>query len=220
VNVQQKEGYNIFSVTNPIKEDLSRIDLAEDIELAYVFDQSLGVKDRVSGFLGNLLQGIALVGVIIFLALGVRSASIVMMAIPLSILMGLWVVGNLDFALQQMSIAGLVVALGLLVDNSIAIIENIERFLGLGYSSKEAAISGTEQLVSPITSATLTTILAFIPIILMPETTGAFIRALPVTVTMTLTASLIIAVTLTPLLASWIFKEKKENRGAQGADLI
>jgi multidrug efflux pump subunit AcrB len=211
VNVQQKEGYNIFSVTNPIKEDLSRIDLAEDIELAYVFDQSLGVKDRVSGFLGNLLQGIALVGVIIFLALGVRSASIVMMAIPLSILMGLWVVGNLDFALQQMSIAGLVVALGLLVDNSIAIIENIERFLGLGYSSKEAAISGTEQLVSPITSATLTTILAFIPIILMPETTGAFIRALPVTVTMTLTASLIIAVTLTPLLASWILKKKKKT---------
>jgi hypothetical protein len=132
VNVQQKEGYNIFSVTNPIKEDLSRIDLAEDIELAYVFDQSLGVKDRVSGFLGNLLQGIALVGVIIFLALGVRSASIVMMAIPLSILMGLWVVGNLDFALQQMSIAGLVVALGLLVDNSIAIIENIERFSRTG----------------------------------------------------------------------------------------
>jgi multidrug efflux pump subunit AcrB len=211
VNVQQKEGYNIFSVTNPIKEDLSHMDLAEDIEIAYVFDQSLGVEDRVSGFLGNLLQGILLVGIIIFLALGVRSASIVMMAIPLSILMGLWAVSNLDFALQQMSIAGLVVALGLLVDNSIAIIENIERFLGLGYSSKEAAISGTEQLVSPITSATLTTILAFIPIILMPETTGAFIRALPVTVTMTLTASLIIAVTLTPLLASWILKKKKKT---------
>ncbi len=211
VNVQQKDGYNIFSVSNPIKEDLSKMELAEDIEIAYVFDQSLGVKERVSGFLGNLLQGIVLVGIIIFLALGVRSASIVMMAIPLSILMGLWAVSNFGFALQQMSIAGLVVALGLLVDNSIAIIENIERFLGLGYSSKEAAISGTEQLVAPITSATLTTILAFIPIIMMPETTGAFIRALPVTVTMTLTASLIIAITLTPLLASWILKEKKKT---------
>lgn len=211
VNVQQKDGYNIFSVTDPIKEHLSKMDLAEDIEIAYVFDQSIGVEERVSGFLGNLLQGIALVGVIIFLALGVRSASIVMMAIPLSILMGLWAVSNLGFSLQQMSIAGLVVALGLLVDNSIAIIENIERFLGLGYSGKEAAISGTEQLVSPITSATLTTILAFIPIILMPETTGAFIRALPVTVTMTLTASLIIAITLTPLLASWILKRKKKT---------
>ncbi len=211
VNVQQKDGYNIFSVTDPIKEDLKALNLAEDIELAYIFDQSVGVKDRVSGFLGNLVQGIVLVGVIIFLALGVRSASIVMMTIPLSILMGLWAVSSFGFSLQQMSIAGLVVALGLLVDNSIAIIENVERFLGLGYSRKEAAISGTQQLVAPITSATLTTILAFVPIIVMPETTGAFIRALPVTVTMTLTASLIIAVTLTPLLASWILKEKKKK---------
>lgn len=211
INIQQKAGYNIFTVLNPVKEKVASLDLPEGMRIEYVFDQSLGVEERVDGFLMNLLQGILLVGVIIFLALGFRSASIVMMAIPLSILMGLWVVDQAGFALQQMSIAGLVVALGLLVDNSIAIIENIERFLGMGYTPRQAAISGTQQLIAPIASATLTTILAFIPIIMMPETTGAFIKALPVTVVATLTASFIVAVTITPLLASWILKPKKEG---------
>lgn len=207
LNIQQKEGYNIYSVTDPVKEKLNQANLAGDIRLAYIFDQSEGVTERVSGFLGNLLQGIILVGAIIFLVLGIRSASLVMLAIPFSILIGLWVIGQLGFALQQMSIAGLVVALGLLVDNSIAILENIERFLSQGYSREQAAIKGTQQLIAPIASATLTTILAFIPIVMMPDTTGAFIKALPTTVIATLAASFIVAVMLTPYLASLFLKE-------------
>lgn len=213
VNVQQKDGYNIFDVSDPIKAGIAEMNFPEQIRAEYVFDQSAGVYDRVSGFLNNLLQGIILVGVIIFMLLGWRSASLVMMAIPLSILMGLWVVDQSGFALQQMSIAGLVVALGLLVDNSIAIIENIERFLKEGYSRKEAAIKGTQQLLAPMASATLTTILAFVPIVMMPETTGAFIKALPVTVIATLAASLIVAITLTPFIASKLLREKSVNSG-------
>ena len=211
VNVQIKDGYNIFSVTDPIKEKVNDLRLAEDVRLEYVFDQSIGVRERVNGFLNSLLQGILLVGIIIFMALGYRSSSIVMMAIPLSILMGLWIVDMFEFSLQQMSIAGLVVALGLLVDNSIAIIENIERFLAMGYSRTEAAIKGTQQLIAPITSATLTTVLAFIPIVMMPETTGAFVKALPVTVIATLAASLLVAITLTPFVASRILKQPKDG---------
>lgn len=208
ISVQQKTGYNIFDISEPIKTGIAGMQFPEQVRAEYVFDQSLGVEERVSGFLNNLLQGIILVGVIIFMLLGWRSASLVMMAIPLSILMGLWVVDQGGFALQQMSIAGLVVALGLLVDNSIAILENIERFLQEGYSRKEAAIKGTQQLLAPMASATLTTILAFVPIVMMPEATGAFIKALPVTVIATLAASLIVAITLTPFVASKLLKEK------------
>lgn len=217
VTVQQKDGYNIFSVTDPVKERIDQLELAAGVQLAYVFDQSEGVAGRVNGFLNNLLQGVILVGIIIFMALGWRSASLVMLAIPLSILVGLFVVDRSGFALQQMSIAGLVVALGLLVDNSIAIIENIERYLAQGYSRREAAIKGADQLKAPITSATLTTVLAFVPIVTMPGTTGAFIRALPVTVIATLLASLLVAITLTPLLASRILKERNgtEVRGTR-----
>lgn len=208
VTVQQKEGYNIFDVSEPIKERLAEHSLRDGVTLHYVFDQSAGVKVRVNGFLNNLIQGIVLVGGIIFLVLGWRSASIVMMAIPLSILIGLSVVARLDYSLQQISIAGLVVALGLLVDNSIAIIENIERYLRDGYSRRDAAIEGTRQLIAPITSATLTTVLAFVPMIQMPDVTGAFIRALPVTVIATLTASLLVATTLTPWVASRLLRQK------------
>ena len=212
LTVQQKEGANIFSVAGPIREHLNAVSLPNDIRLEYVFDQSAGVEERVDGFLNNLLQGIILVGLIILLVLGLRSASLVMMAIPASILMGLLAVNAGGFALQQISIAGLVVALGLLVDNSIAITENIERFLKMGYTKREAAIKGTQQLVAPIISATLTTVLAFIPIIMIPDVTGAFIKALPITVIATLVASLLVALTLTPLLASRILKEGASSK--------
>ncbi len=211
INVTQKKGVNIFDISDPIHAALDDYPLAQDIQLAYIFDQSRGVQERVNGFIGNLGQGILLVGIIIFLLLGVRSASLVMLAIPLSILMGLWAVDGMGFALQQMSIAGLIVALGLLVDNSIAITENIERFLGKGASPEQAAIQGTQQLVTPIGSATLTTILAFIPIVLMPDTTGAFIKALPVTVIATLVASYLVAISLTPFLASRLLKPKQDG---------
>ncbi len=215
INVQQKDGFNIFSVSNPIKEQLATYRLPAGMDMAYVFDQSEGVEERVNGFLNNLLQGIVLVGLIILLALGFRSASIVMLAIPLSILIGLWAVNQMGFALQQISIAGLVVALGLLVDNSIAIIENIERYLSMGYNKKDAAIAGTQQLIAPITSATLTTVLAFIPIVMMPDVTGEFIKALPITVIATLMASLLGAISLTPLLSSWILKERKQKEKSE-----
>jgi len=208
VNIQQKDDTNIFDVTHPIQGILDRFSFSEGVELAVVFDQSEGVRERVNGFLLNLIQGIVLVGLIIFLGLGVRSASIVMLAIPASILIGLLLVDQGGFALQQMSIAGLVVALGLLVDNSIAITENIERYIAQGLSPKAAAIEGAEQLKAPIISATLTTVLAFVPIMLMPDTTGAFIKALPITVVATLLASLVLALTLTPFLASRFLKKQ------------
>lgn len=214
MTVQQKEGFNIADVAEPIKEKLDRTALAEDIRLEYVFDQAAGVEERVNGFSKNLLQGILLVGLIILLVLGFRSASIVMVAIPTSILIGLWVVNYFELGLQQMSIAGLVVALGLLVDNSIAVIENIERFLAMGHTPREAAIKGTSQLVAPLLSATLTTVLAFVPIIMMPETTGDFIKALPVTVIASLAASFIAAISLTPFVASKLLKAPKANTGA------
>lgn len=212
LTVQQKKGYNIFDVAGPIKERLAAYAFPQDMSIHYVFDQSLGVEERVNGFLSNLIQGILLVGLIILLVLGYRSAALVMLAIPFSILIGLYVVDGAGFALQQISIAGLVVALGLLVDNSIAILENIERFLRMGKTPKEAAIAGTQQLIAPITSATLTTVLAFIPIISIPDETGEFIKALPITVIATLMASLVIAVTLTPLIASRILSSESSQK--------
>jgi multidrug efflux pump subunit AcrB len=220
LTVQQKDDFNIFEIMkdiNPVTEKFKSTHKNE-IKVITVFDQSLFVDHRINGFIKNLLQGIFLVGLVIFLALGVKSSIIVILAIPLSFLIGLAFVDYMGYGLQQISIAGLVVALGLLVDNSIVMVENINRFLGLGYNRKEAAEMGAKQIAWPIVSATATTVLAFIPIIMMKNEAGEFIKSLPVTIISTLTFSLLIALTITPLAASRILKipEKGNNKAAFG----
>ncbi|MFC2118632.1 efflux RND transporter permease subunit [Bacteroidota bacterium] len=213
ISFNQKEGKNVFKTSEESKTIIENFkkSLESDINLEYVFDQSKEVKSLINNFQMNLLQGIILVGIIIFLALGFKSSIIVIIAIPLSIIMGLAFIDGAGFGMEQMSIAGLVVALGLLVDNSIVMVENINRFTIMGHKPKEAAVKAASEIGWPIVSATLTTILAFIPIILMPEKTGKFIRSLPLTIVATLSFSLLIALTLTPLLTSRFFKGRKAS---------
>lgn len=208
VTVMQKSDFNIFDIREAIDPDLKTFSqtLPDHITLFPVFDQSIWVDQRISGFLMNLLQGILLVGVLILLVMGYRSALIVIMAIPLSIIMGIFLVDAGGFGLQQISIAGLVVALGLLVDNSIVITQNINRFLSLGYSPRDASIDATSEIGWPVVSSTVTTILAFIPIIMMPAAAGEFIKSLPFTIVATLAMSLLVALTITPLITSKLFK--------------
>ena len=218
LTAQQKDDFNIFDIMKDVNPEIEKFKISHknEIKLITVFDQSVYVDQRINGFIKNLLQGIFLVGLVILLALGVKSSIIVILAIPFSFLIGLSFVDYLGFGLQQISIAGLVVALGLLVDNSIVVIENINRFLGLGYSKKEAAVMGAKQIAWPIVSATATTILAFIPIIMMKNQAGDFIKSLPVTIISTLTFSLLIALTLTPLASSRILKVPENGNKKAG----
>ncbi|MBN1198454.1 MAG: efflux RND transporter permease subunit [Bacteroidales bacterium] len=208
LEVKQKPDFNIFDIRKGIEPELIqfRSNLPNTIRLFTVFDQSVWVDKRISNFLLNLLQGIILVGLFIFLAMGVRSSLVVILAIPLSIIMGIFLVHLLGFGLQQISIAGLVVALGMLVDNSIVIVQNINRYRSMGFSPREASIAATSEIGWPVVSATATTILAFIPIIMMPEASGEFIKSLPVIIIATLTMSLLVALTLTPLVTSKLFQ--------------
>ncbi|MBU0763362.1 MAG: efflux RND transporter permease subunit, partial [Bacteroidetes bacterium] len=210
ITVQQKDGLNIFEITKNIMPELGKFrkELDRDVTLETIFDQSVIVDDRISNFLKNLAQGILLVGLVVLFALGFRSSVIVIIAIPLSIVIGLWFVDLYGLGIQQITIAGLVVALGLLVDNSIVIIENINRFRQMGHSPRDAAIMGTAQIGWPVVSSTVTTLLAFIPIIMMPDKAGDFIRGLPVTIMATLTVSLLIALTLSPMIARLLFRKK------------
>jgi multidrug efflux pump subunit AcrB len=222
ITVKQKEGLNIFKIAEnllPVIEEFQS-GLDPDIRLETVFDQTMSVDTRISSFFMNLIQGIALVGIVVFLSLGFRASILVIIAIPLSIIIGLGWVDIAGFGLQQISIAALVIALGLLVDNSIVITENIERFMRKSKDRNQAASEASSQLGWPIVTATLTTILAFIPIITMPDKAGRFVQSLPVAVILTLLASLIIALTLTPFLASRFFKTKNGERKVRGFRLL
>lgn len=207
LSVQQKENLNIFKITNKLDEVVESYAQNNDNEIGFykVFDQSETVKRRINNFMLNLLQGIFLVGLLVFLSIGFRWSVIVMMAIPFSVIIGLGIVGMAGFAIEQISIAALVVALGLLVDNSIVMVENVDRYLAKGYSPREAAIEGVAEIGWPIVSATITTVLAFIPIVLLPDKAGDFIRSLPYTIMATLTVSLLITLSLSPLVASRMY---------------
>ena len=222
VAVEQREGTNIFDVLDGLKSELSdfSLELPENMKTAIIFDQSISVEKQVNGFFQNLLQGLGLVGIIILLSLGVRSASIILLAIPISMLIGIAGLDFFGFGLQQMSIVGLVIALGLLVDNAIVVTESIGQKLKLGLHPLQAAAEGTSQVAWAIASGTATTILAFVPMLMMQSNTGSFMRSMPVTVVLVLTASFFIAVTLAPLMASRIFKQRIAGEAGGGRNFV
>jgi len=209
IGISQKEGLNVLSTAEELEPLLEEFleDLPHEMQLESIYNQSITVKNRISGFVNNLLQGILLVALIIFLSLGIRSSLVVAMAIPLSLIIGLGFLDLSGYGLQQISIAALVVVLGMLVDNSIVMVENINRYIQLGHKRAEASWKAASEIGWPVASATLTTILAFVPIAAMPEMVGQFIRSLPLTIMFTLTVSLLIALTFTPVITSRIFRE-------------
>ncbi|MEL7378119.1 MAG: efflux RND transporter permease subunit, partial [Bacteroidota bacterium] len=182
--------------------DEARTTLPPNASLYTAFEQAPAVSMRISDFFGNLGQGVLLVGVIILFFLGLRSAVIVMIVIPLCILITLSLLNGLGFAIQQITIASLVIGLGLLVDNGIVVIENINRYLAEGYSRVDAAVKGTSEVGWAIVSSTVTTVLAFFPLTQLGEGAGEYLISLPVTVMLALIVSLLLALSLSPLAAS------------------
>lgn len=200
ITAKMKNGKDIFSLRANIERQLKNSDIPSHIEHYFVFDQAESVSERIDGFTNNLFQGVLLVGILCLIILGWRPSIMVMIAIPTSILAGLCVTSFLGYTLNQITIAGLVIALGLLVDDAIAIIENTNRFISKGKSYEQSAIKGTTQILGPAFSGTITTILAFIPIMMVPDVTGAFIRPMSVAVIATLFLSFFIAILILPAL--------------------
>ncbi|MBU2924956.1 efflux RND transporter permease subunit [Colwellia sp. 4_MG-2023] len=204
VTVEQRMNTNIFSLTQAIQQEIAlfKETVPPELKMEVLFEQAHSVENRVNGFFENLWQGLVLVGILSLLFLGLREALVVMIAIPLSFVIA---IGWLDFAgfgLQQMSIVGLIIALGLLVDNAIVVTESIHRERKKHTSLTQAAAAGASKVGWAVSSGTITTMLAFLPMLMLASDTGDFIRSMPVTVVLVLLASLLIALTFTPLLAS------------------
>ena len=214
VTANQKDGYNILKVHERIEATLKQFEsgLPKRIQLARGFDQSQNVGHRLSRLYMDFGIAIALV-LLTLLPLGWRAATIVMISIPLSLAFGLTVLFFLGYSLNQLSIAGFVVALGLLVDDSIVVTENIARHMREGKSRTEAALAGTKQIFVAIVGCTATLIFAFLPLLALPGTAGKFIRVLPMTVVMTIIGSLIIAMFIIPFLSSRVLKEHTDEHG-------
>lgn len=214
LTASQKAGQNIFKVDDQVEPVLQQFEkeLPANIKMVKNFDQAKSVSTRLSRFAKDFIIAILLVSITL-LPLGTRAAIVVMISIPLSIFTGLFLLDSFGFTINQLSIVGLIVALGILVDDSIVVIENIERYLRAGKSKREASIEATKQIGLAVLGCTATLILAFLPLVFLPEAAGDFIRSLPMAVIFTVLASLFVSLTIVPFLASRILKSHESREG-------
>ncbi|MVT10040.1 efflux RND transporter permease subunit [Chitinophaga tropicalis] len=214
VTAAMKDNVNISKVKEeymPVLEEFGK-ELPANIKMVKNFDQADMVSQRL-GHLGFDFALAILLVVITLLPLGFRASVIVMISIPLSLALGLIALNLLGYSLNQLSIVGLVVALGLLVDDSIVVVENIERWLREGHSKKDAILKGTKQIGVAVVGCTATLVIAFLPLAFLPDVAGEFIRSLPMAVISSVLASMIVALTLVPFIGSRILKTHTHGEG-------
>ena len=177
-------------------------ELPDGITLSTIFDQSNYVTERLNGLLLNLVLGGGLVFLVTFLMMGWRSALIIGTSLPLSILMVFGWMNVMGIPLHQMSITGLIVALGILIDNAIVMVNEVNNHLRNGFKGKDAIANSINHLAIPLLSSTITTILAFLPIALLPGSTGEFVGAIGLSVILAVSSSMFLAVTVIPALTA------------------
>lgn len=214
VTAAQKVGANISKTQEaylPVLDAFEK-DLPTTIRMVAHFDQADNVSRQLSGLVDDFLIAIGLV-LLTLLPLGFRASLIVMIAIPLSLALGLVGLNAFGVSLNQLSIVGLVVALGLLVDDSIVVVENIERWLREGHSKMEAAIMATKQISMAVLGTTATLAIAFMPLVFLPGGPGEFIRGLPLAVISSVVASMLVSLTVVPFLSSRMLKEHDNPEG-------
>ncbi len=206
VTATQRAGTTVQAVRNEIYAELDRFqrELPRGVVLARGFDQAANVSHRLGRLGEDFLIALGLV-LLTLLPLGPRAAAVVMISIPLSLAMALTGLAWTGFTLNGLTIVGMVIALGLLVDDSIVVVENITRFRRAGHSRIDAAILATRQIWVAVLGATATLVFSFVPLLFLPGGPGRYIRSLPVAVIAAVLASLFVSLTIIPWLSSLLF---------------
>lgn len=214
VTATQKDNTDVTRITDGVKAVLKdfKATLPAGVRLEPAFFQADNVKHRLSNLYRDFAIALALV-MLTLLPLGWRAGLVVMISIPLSLLIGLSMMQAIGFNLNQLSIAGFILALGLLVDDSIVVTENIARRMREGEDRTTAAINGTGQIALAVIGCTACLMLAFLPLMALPEGAGAYIRSLPVAVFCTVGTSFIVSLTIIPFLASRLLPRHETAEG-------
>ncbi len=202
--VKKRSGENIITIAEQVKATIERLTPTFPVgtNVTVVADQSLQIKRMVKELENNILSGLLLVVVVLLAFFGVRNALFVGIAIPFSMLITFVVLQAMGITLNMVVLFSLILALGMLVDNAIVIVENIYRHRGAGKNNEDASMIGTGQVAGAVIASTLTTICAFGPMIFWPGIMGEFMKYLPLTVIITLAASLLVAMIFNPVLCS------------------
>lgn len=208
LSVILQQGVNAVQFGEQLTEELAGIE--QSLPIGYVVEyatyQPELIQKAVSGAVSNVIQTLVIVLVVVMIFLGVRTGLIVGSFVPLVMLTGLVIMGLMKIELQRMSIASMIIALGMLVDNGIVVAEDIRTRMQLGASGKEAAQAAGDSLSLPLLTSTLTTVLAFAPMLLMIGQTGDYVASLGQVVTILLLSSWFLSMYLTTSSCSWFMK--------------
>ncbi|MBD3273802.1 MAG: AcrB/AcrD/AcrF family protein [Candidatus Marinimicrobia bacterium] len=215
-SVKKRTDANLIETSDAVKAIVAEVlpELPPTTGIEITSDQSEQIRDMVSSLENNIIAGLLLViGVLLFF-LGVRNASFVGIAIPLSMFMAFILLSIFGITMNMVVLFSLILALGMLVDNSIVVVENIYRYIEEGFDNFEAAKKGTGEVAAPIISGTTTTLAAFLPLLFWPGITGEFMSYLPLTLIITLGSSLFVALVINPVLCA-LFMTYKDNESTE-----
>ncbi|WP_313112155.1 efflux RND transporter permease subunit [Aequorivita sediminis] len=213
LDVKKRAGKNMIEAVELIKElikDEQDNYLPETLHISLSNDQSIKTENQVNDLVNNIIFGVILVVVVLMFFLGFRNALFVGFAIPLSMLMSLFILSSLGFTLNTMVLFGLVMGLGMLVDNGIVVVENVYTLMSEGMSPKKAAKQGMGEIAWPIIASTATTLAAFFPLGLWPGMIGKFMIYFPITLSVVLSSSLFVALVINSMLTSKFMKIEEE----------
>lgn len=217
VSVQKQTNANTVNVTRDVKEELERIQKEyTDVKVELIFDQGDFIEKSINNVSSNAIMGGLLAVLILFVFLkNVRTTMIIATAIPISIIATFVLVYFAGISLNIVSLGGLALGVGMLVDNAIVVLENIYRHRNEGYSRIEAALLGTKEVGGAILASTLTTVVVFLPIVFTEGMAADIFKEMALTITFSLLASLAVALTLIPMLSSKFLKMVKAHEASK-----
>ncbi|WP_085524662.1 efflux RND transporter permease subunit [Tuberibacillus sp. Marseille-P3662] len=215
MNVMQQSDANTASVSkafNKKLDDLMGQDQYDDMESAVLFDQGTFVQQAVSSMIRSLILGAVFAMIVLFFFLrNFKTPLIIGVSIPFSVIVTFVLVYFSGFTLNIMTLGGLALGIGMLVDNSIVVIENIYRHINMGKDGKVAAFEGTKEVGVAIIASTLTTVAVFVPVFFITGIIGDLFKEFSLTIAFSLLASLFVALTVVPMIASRILKPSEKN---------
>lgn len=221
LSIQKQAQANTTQIIKKVRDSFKRIQkiLPNDIKLEVIYDQSIFIRDAVNGVRDAAWQG----GILAFLVLLVflrnfKSSGAVTLSIPISIMIVFTFMHLGGLSINMMSLGGLALGVGMLVDNAIVVIENIFRHRELGESAVKAATEGAEEVSNAIVASTLTTIAVFLPMIFVVGVAGQLFKELAFTVTFSLVGSLWVALTIIPLLSCKFGSKEEGTKGIEAFD--
>ncbi|GAB3233851.1 efflux RND transporter permease subunit [Algoriphagus aestuariicola] len=209
INVTKRSGENLLDAADKIKEIIETTKtnrFPQDLEITITNDQSKQTRTQVSDLENSIIFGIILVVLVLMFFMGFRNALFVGSAIPLSMFISFLILNAFGITLNLMVLFSLILALGMLVDNGIVVVENIYRLMQEGKPAKQAAKEGVGEVAWPIITSTATTLAAFLPLAFWDDLVGEFMKYLPITLIIVLSSSLLVALVINPVMTSMFMK--------------